>query len=108
VPIGDDENLGRTGDHVDPDPAEDAPLRSGNVRITWPDDFVDRRNRRRAEREGGDRLRPADAVYLVDPDQLGGSENQRVDDTPGAGTVITNRSTPATLPGIAFINTEDG
>src|SRR6516164_6053476 len=83
VPVGDDENLGRTGDHVDPDAAEDAPLRGGNIRITWPDDFVDRRNRRRAEREGGDRLRPADAVYLVDPDQLGGSENQRVDDAPG-------------------------
>ena len=27
---------------------------------------------------------------------------------PGAGTVMTNRSTPATLAGIAFISTEDG
>ncbi len=108
VPVGDDQDLGRAGDHVDPDLAEDPPLGRGDIGVARTDDLVDRRDRRRAVGERRDRLRAADPVDLVDPDHLGGGENQRVQHAAGVGTVMTSRSTPATFAGMAFISTEEG
>ena len=79
VPVGEDEDLGRAGDHVDADPAEDAPLGRGDVGIARSHDLVDRRNRRGAVGKGGDRLRAADPIDLGDPEHLGGGKNERVE-----------------------------
>ena len=50
VAIGDDQDLGRAGDHVDADPAEDAPLGRGDIGVAGPDDLVDRRRSSRCHR----------------------------------------------------------
>ena len=81
VPIGDDQDFRRARDHIDSDPAEDAPLGGGDIGVARPDDLVDSLDRSGSISERRHRLRAADPVNLVDPDQPGGGENQRVQDT---------------------------
>ena len=109
VAVGDDQDLARAGDHVDADRAEHLALGGGDVGVARPDDLGDRRDRRRAVGERGDRLGAADAVDLVDAGEPGGGEHQRVDACRRApATTMTTRSTPATFAGTAFIRTELG
>ena len=58
--VGDHQDLGRPGDHVDADRAEHAPLGRRDVGVAGADDLVDRRDRRGAVGERRDRLRAAD------------------------------------------------
>ena len=62
---GDHEQVGRPGEAVDPDAAGDLALGLLHVEVAGPDDHVDGRDRLRAERQRGDRLRAAHAVDLV-------------------------------------------
>ena len=78
MPVGDDEDFRRAGDHVDPDPAEDPPLRRRDIGVAGTDDLVDRRDRRGAIGQRRDRLRPADPVDLVDPDETRRRQHERV------------------------------
>ena len=79
VPVGDDEDFRRPGDHVDPDPAEDPPLGRRDIGVARADDLVDRRDRRGAVGQRRDRLRPADPVDLVDAGQARRRQHQRVE-----------------------------
>ena len=45
VLVGDDQHLGRPGDHVDADFAEHQALGGGHIGVAGPDDLGDRRNR---------------------------------------------------------------
>ena len=58
--VGNDDDLGRAGDHVDTDHAEHPALGRRDVGIARSHDLVDRRNRRGAVGKRGDRLRAAD------------------------------------------------
>ena len=107
--VGDDQDLGRPGDHVDADAAEDTPLGRRDIGVARADDLVDRRDRRGAVGQRRHRLRPADPVDFVDAEQVRAAASTSGFSTPpGAGTVMTRRPTPATFAGIAFISTEDG
>ena len=75
-----DEHLRRPRRKIDRDVARHEQLRLVHVRVPRPDDLVDRRDRIRAVRERGDRLRPADRPHLVDAEQL-----RRSGDEPRAG-----------------------
>ena len=79
VAVGDDQDLGRAGDQVDADRAEDQPLGRGDVGIARSHDLGDRRDGGGAVGQRGDRLGAADPVDLVDAGQPGGDEDQRVD-----------------------------
>ncbi len=79
VPVGDDQDFRWAGDHVDADPAEDPPLGRRDIGVARPDDLVDRRDRRRAISQRRDRLRAADPVDFVDPDELRRGQHQRVE-----------------------------
>ena len=74
--IGDDEELARPRDRVDPDEAGELALRLGHVRVAWADDHLDGRDRRRPECQGGDRLRSAYGVDLLDAGQRTGGEGR--------------------------------
>ena len=77
--VGDDQHLGRTGDHVDADRAEHLPLGGRDIGVAGADDLGDRRDGLGAVGERRDRLRAADAVDLVDAGELGGRQHQRVE-----------------------------
>ena len=62
--VGDHQHLGRAGDHVDADRAEDLALGGRDIGIAGADDLGDRADRLGAIGERGDRLRAADAVDL--------------------------------------------
>ena len=64
--VGEDQHLGRPGDHVDADLAEHQPLGRRDIGIARPDDLGDRRDGFGAVGQRGDRLRAADAINLVD------------------------------------------
>ena len=81
--IGDDQNFRRPGDHVDADPAKNPPFCRRDIGVAGTDDLVDRRDRRRTVSERRHCLRPADAIDLIDPEQSGGRENQRVQNPAG-------------------------
>ena len=70
VAVGDDQHLGRTGDHVDADLAEHQALGRRHIGIARPDDLGDRRDGRGAVGERRHRLRAADAIDLVDAGEL--------------------------------------
>ena len=76
--VGEDQDLARPGDHVDPDRAEDAPLGARDVGVARAGDLVHRRNRRRAVGERADRLRAADREQPVDARDRSRGEDQRV------------------------------
>ena len=76
--VGEDQHLGRAGDHVDPDLAEDPAFCRRHIGVAGPDDLGDAGDRRRPIGERRDRLRAADPVDLVDAGELGCREHQRV------------------------------
>ena len=63
--VGDDQRLGRPGQKIDADAAEQLPLGFGDIGIAGSDDHVDRRDGLGAERHGGDRLHAAKHENLV-------------------------------------------
>ncbi len=63
--VGDDQRLGRPGEEIDADAAEQLPLGLGDIGVAGPDDHVDRRDGLGAERHGGDRLHAAEHENLV-------------------------------------------
>ena len=63
--VGDHHDLGRPGQQVDPDRAEQLPLGLRDVGVARPDDQVDRVGVLQPERHPGHRLHPADAEDLV-------------------------------------------
>jgi hypothetical protein len=94
--IGDDQDLARSCEVVDPDPPEHQPLRGLHVEVPWTDDLVHARQRLRAEGERRHRLRAADAKEAVDAGDRRRGENRAVaslqrsrrrygDDLPDAG-----------------------
>ena len=74
--VGEDEHLGRAGDHVDADLAEHQALGRRHIGVAGPDDLGDRRNGLGAVGERGHRLRAADAIDLVDAGELGRRQHQ--------------------------------
>ena len=109
VAVGEDQHLGRPGDHVDADLAEHQALGRRHIGVAGTDDLVDRRDRRGAVGERRHRLGAADAVDLVDAGERGGRQHQRVEPAVGRRHHHHERArTPATLAGTAFISTEDG
>ena len=107
--VGDDEDLGDAGDHVDADRAEHAPLRRGDIGVAGTADLVDRRDRRGAVRERRDRLRAADRRRrATTPARCAAASTSGLRTPPGVGTTMTISATPATCAGIAFISTDDG
>ena len=63
--VGDDQRLGRPGEEIDADAAEQLPLGLRDIGIARPDDHVDRGDGLGAERHGGDRLHAAEHENLV-------------------------------------------
>ena len=78
VGVGDDEDLGRAGDHVDADAAEDPALGGGDEGVAGAGDLVDRGDGFGAVGQRRNRLRAADAIDRVDAGDLGGQQDQRV------------------------------
>ncbi len=76
-PVGEDQHLGGSGDHVDADLAENQALGGGDIGVARPDDLGDRSDGLGAVGERRDRLRAADAKDLVDAGKLRGREHQR-------------------------------
>ena len=60
--IGEHDDFRRTGDHVDADDAEHAPLGRRDIGVAGADDLGDRLDALRSVGERGDRLRAADAI----------------------------------------------
>ncbi len=75
-PVGDDQDLAGSGDHVDRHPAEDHLLGRRHIGVPRTDDLVDAGNRRRAEGQGRDRLGAADLEDPVHAAQLRGGGDQ--------------------------------
>ena len=85
--VGDDDQFGRAGGKVDPGAAGergDERLGGRDPGIAGAGDAVDRRDVARAERQRGDRLRPADGPDRLDPALLGGERDRRVEPAVGA------------------------
>ena len=81
--VGDDEDLGRSGEQVDSDLAEQLPLRLSHVGVAWTGDQVDPADGLGAQRQGGHRLHAAEKVDLVSTGQVhrgdGGGRDLAVD-----------------------------
>ena len=76
--VGDDQRLGRSGEQVDADAAEQLALGLGHIGIARPDDHVDRRDGLGAERHGGDRLHAAEHENLVGAAEMHGRDDRRM------------------------------
>ena len=76
--VGDDQRLGRTGQQVDADPAEQLALGLRHVGVAGADDHVDRADRLGAQRHGGDRLHAAEHVDLVGAAEMHGGDDRRM------------------------------
>ena len=76
--VGDDQRLGRPGEEIDADAAEQLPLGFGDIGIAGPDDHVDRRDGLGAERHGGDRLHAAEHENLVGAAEMHRRDNRRM------------------------------
>ena len=85
VPVGDDQNLGRTRDHVDADTPEDPALGGGDKGIAGAGDLVHRGYGLRAIGQGGNRLRATDAVDRIHPRNARGQQHQRIHHPVGHG-----------------------
>ncbi len=79
VLVGDDQHLGRPGDHVDADLAEHHALGRRHIGVAGPDDLGDRRDRLRAIGERRDRLCAADAKNFVDAGEFRRRQHQRIE-----------------------------
>ena len=76
--VGDDDDLGDAGDHVDADRAEHATLGRGDVGVARTADLVDGGHGRGAVGQRGDRLRAADGEYAGDAGKVRGGEDQGI------------------------------
>ena len=77
--VGQDQNFGWTGDHVDADLAEHQPLGGRDIGIAGPDDLGNGRNAVGAVGERGHRLCAADAIDLVDAGKARRGQHKRVE-----------------------------
>lgn len=77
--VGDDQDLGRPGEQVDADLAEQLPLGLGDVGVARPGQHVDRGDRVGAQRHRRDRLDPAQDVDLVGAGQRHRGDRRRRD-----------------------------
>ena len=75
--IGEDQNFARSRQQVDRDLPEDLPLGLHDIRISWPENLLHRRDRGRAISQRRDRLRAADLIDLRGP-AVREREKQRV------------------------------
>ena len=73
--VGDHQYLGRPGDHIDTDAAEELAFGFGDPGIAGADDHIDRRDRFGAVGEGCDSLRATDAPHFVDTRQRSSSQH---------------------------------
>ena len=78
VPIRDHQNFGRARDHVDAHLAKHPPFRGSDIGIAGAGDLVDGGDRVGAIGQCGHRLRPTDAVNLVNARQPRSQQHQRV------------------------------
>ena len=76
--VGDDQRLGRTGEQIDADAAEQLALGLRHIGVAGTDDHVDRRDRLGAERHGGDRLHAAEHQDLVGAAEMHGGDDRRM------------------------------
>jgi hypothetical protein len=76
--VGDDQRLGRSGQEIDADAAEQLALGFRDVGIAGSDDHVDGAHRLGAERHGGDRLHAAEDIDFVRPAQMHGGDDRGV------------------------------
>ena len=77
--VVDDQDLARTGDHVDPDLAEDQLLGGGHIDVAGAGDLVHPRHGRRAVGQSRHGLGPADAENPVHPGKPGRHQHMGVD-----------------------------
>jgi hypothetical protein len=76
--VGDHQRLGRPGEQVDADAAEELALGLGDEGVARADQHVDRRDRLGAERHRADRLHAAEHVDLVGAGQVHRRDDGRV------------------------------
>ena len=79
IVIGDDQDFGGTGDHVDADFAEHDAFGGRHIGIARADDLGDRRDGRGPIGERRDRLGAADAINLVDTGEFRRRQHQRIE-----------------------------
>ena len=76
--VADNQDFGRSGDHVDAHAAEHAPLRRGNIGVAGADYLVHLRNALGAVSQRRHCLRPTDGEYPVDASNIGRRQYQIV------------------------------
>ena len=76
--VGDHQRLGRAGEQVDADAAEQLALGFRHVGVAGADQHVDRRDALGAERHGGDRLHAAEHVDVVGAAEMHGGDDRRM------------------------------
>ena len=110
--VGQDRDLGRTGLGIDADDSAQQSLGRRDVDVAGSGHQVDPRHPLDPVGEHRDRLRPADRVDLVDPQQRARRQHGRV--RPAAELRLRRRGrprsspTPATCAGTTFMTTLDG
>ena len=82
--VGEDQHLGRPGDHVDADLPEHPALGGGHISVAGADDLGDRRDGFGAIGERRDRLRAAHPIDFVDAGDAGGGQHERIESPPAA------------------------
>ena len=75
--VGDHQGLGRAGEEIDADAAEQLALGLGDEGVARPHQHGDRRDPRGAERHGADRLDAAQHVDLVGAGEMLGGDDRR-------------------------------
>ena len=102
---GDDQDLGRPGDEVDPDFAREQLLGGRDVDVAGADDAVDARHGRGAEGERRDGLR---AAHLKDVRRRPAGAPCPESPRTGCGQATQMFGTPATCAGITVISSVEG
>ena len=82
--VGDHRDLGRAGEQVDADRAEELALGLGDVRVAGPDEHVDRLGAAQPERHRGERLDAAEAEDAVGAGGRDRVQHRRVEPVAGA------------------------
>jgi hypothetical protein len=107
--VDDDQRLARSCGEIDAADAVDRQLGSRDPRATRTNDQVDRIDRFGSIGEGGNRLRSAGCVYLVDAEEGACREDEGVDGPSSSpGLTTTMSPTPATRAGTTPMRTDDG